>query len=113
MNYMIASLLLMVTLYATVPGQTTKRRNPARKPAVTTPPQPQPISQPTPTAQPVRPPAARVSLVVVNNQTFTTADLEPAVRQELEHLDDKIADARKSVLELQINTMLLDIEAKK
>jgi len=50
---------------------------------------------------------------VVNNQTFTTADLEPAVRQELEHLDDKIADARKSVLELQINTMLLDIEAKK
>jgi protein-disulfide isomerase len=113
MNYMIASLLLMVTLYATVPGQTTKRRNTARKPAVTTPPQPQPISQPTPTAQPVRPPAARVSLVVVNNQTFTTADLEPAVRQELEHLDDKIADARKSVLELQINTMLLDIEAKK
>ena len=113
MNYMIASLLLMVTLYATVPGQTTKRRNTARKPAVTTPPQPQPISQPTPTAQPVRPPGAPVSLVVVNNQTFTTADLEPAVRQELEHLDDKIADARKSVLELQINTMLLDIEAKK
>lgn len=113
MNYMIASLLLMATLSATASGQTTKRRSAARKPAVTTPPQPQPVSQPTPTAQPARPPAAPVSLVVVNNQTFTTADLEPAVRQELERLDEKIADARKSVLDLQINTMLLDVEARK
>src|SRR5678816_937963 len=103
MNYMIASLLLMATLSATASDQTTKRRSAARKPAVTTPPQPQPVSQPTPTAQPARPPAAPVSLVVVNNQTFTTADLDPAVRQELERLDEKIADARKSVLDLQIN----------
>ena len=113
MNYLIASLLLMVSLCATAPGQTTKRRSAARKPVVTTPPQPQPVSQPTPTAQPARPPAAPVSLVIVNNQTFSTADLEPAIRQELDRLDDKIADARKSVLDLQINTMLLDIEAKK
>lgn len=54
-----------------------------------------------------------ISLVTVNGQTFTTADLDPALRQELEGLEDKIAAARKSVLDLQINTMLLQIEAKK
>jgi protein-disulfide isomerase len=52
-------------------------------------------------------------LVVVNGQTFTSSDLEPAVRQEVEHLDDKIAEAKRSVLDLQINTMLLEVEAKK
>jgi len=49
----------------------------------------------------------------VNGQTFTTAELEPAVRQELEQFDAKIAQARRSVLDMQINTMLLEVEAKK
>ena len=44
---------------------------------------------------------------------MTTADLEPALRQELETLDDKLADARRSVLDIQINTTLLQVEAKK
>jgi len=52
-------------------------------------------------------------VVVVNAQTLTTADLEPAIRQEIERLDDKIAEARRNVLELQVNTVLLDVEAKK
>jgi len=54
-----------------------------------------------------------MSLVIVNGQTLTTADLDPAIRQELERLDDKIADARRKVLDLQINTMLLQVEATK
>jgi protein-disulfide isomerase len=112
MRYKIASLLLIIFLWSAAPGQTTKRRGAVRKPNVTTP-QPQPVAQPAPSPQPARTPAAPVSLVVVNGQTFTTTDLDPAVRQELERLDDKIAEARRNVLDLQINTMLLEVEAKK
>ncbi len=114
MKHKIVPLLLIVSVWLTVPAQTTKRRGATRKPAVTTP-QPQPVAQPQPTAsrQPARPPAAPVPLVVVNGQTFTTADLDPAVRQEVESLNDKIAEARKNVLDVQINTLLLDVEAKK
>lgn len=109
----IAPLLLIVFLCSAAPGQTAKRRGAVRKPNVTTTPQPQPVAQPTPNPQPSRPPAAPASLVSVNGQTFTTADLDPAVRQELERLDDKIAEARRQVLDLQINTALLEVEAKK
>jgi protein-disulfide isomerase len=109
----IAPLLLIVLLWSAAPGQTAKRRGAARKPNVTTTPQAPPVAQPTPNTQPPRPPAAPTSLVIVNGQTFTTADLDPALRQELERLDDKIAEARRSVLDLQINTTLLDVEAKK
>ena len=116
MNYKIAPLVLIISLWTAVPAQTNQRRGPARKPTVTTS-QPQPVAQPTPTstpsAQPVRPPSAPAPLVTVNGQTFSTADVEPALRQELESLDEKIAQARKSVLELQINTTLLEVEARK
>lgn len=54
-----------------------------------------------------------VNLVTVNGHTFTTADLPPAVRQQLDQVDDKIAEACASVLDQQINTILLAIEAKK
>jgi hypothetical protein len=107
-------LLLIISFALTAPAQTAKRRGAARKPTVAAP-QPQPVAQPqpAPSTQPVRPPAAAVPLVVVNGQTFTTADLEPALRQEVESLDDKIAAARKNVLEVQINTLLLEVEAKR
>jgi protein-disulfide isomerase len=110
----IAPSLLIVSLWLAIPAQTTKRRGATRKPTVAAP-QPQPVAQPqpTPSTQPARPSAPAVGLVVVNGQTFTTADIDPAVRQEVERLDDKIADARKNVLDVQINTALLDIEAKK
>ena len=109
----VAPLLLIVFMLSASHGQTAKRRGAVRKPNGTTTPQPQPGAQPTPNTQPSRPPAAPASLVIVNGQTFTTADLDPAVRQELERLDDKIAEARRNVFELQINTVLLEVEAKK
>jgi len=114
MKQILAPVLLTVCLSLTAPAQTAKRRGAARKPTVTAP-QPQPVAQPqpTPSTQPVRPPAAPAPLVVVNGQTFTTADLDPAVRQEVEGLDDKIASARKNVLDVQINTLLLETEAKR
>src|SRR5689334_16461469 len=114
MKHTTAPLLLVVCLSLTATAQTTKRRGVTRKPAVTAP-QPQPLAQPqpTPSTQPVRPPAAPVPLVVVNGQTFTTPDLEPTVREEVESLNDRIATARRNVLEVQINTLLLEVEAKR
>src|SRR5690349_912177 len=114
MKHTIFPLLLISCLALTTSAQTTKRRGATRKPAVTAP-QPQPVSQPTPapSAEPARPPAAPVPLVVVNGQTFTTANLDPPVRQEVEGLDEKIAAARRNVLEVQINTFLLETEAKR
>lgn len=64
-------------------------------------------------AQTARPPQQPTSLVIVNGQTFTSADLPPALRQEVERLDDKIAEARRTVLDVEINAMLLQAEAKK
>src|SRR5215212_4244396 len=112
MKSRIGPLMLILLLCTSTPAQTAKRRGAVRKPDVRTT-QPQPVAQPTPSTQSARPVSAPVSLVVVNRQTLTTADLEPAIRQEIERLDDKIADARRNVLQLQINTMLLDVEAKK
>jgi protein-disulfide isomerase len=112
MIYKLGPLIWILILWSAAPAQTTKRRGVVHKPTVTTP-EAQPVAQPTPASKPVRPPAAPAPLVTINGQTVTTADLEPALRQELETLDDKIADARRSVLELQINTMLLQVEAKK
>ena len=106
-------LLLIVSLWSPVLAQTAKRKATInRKPPVTTP-QPQPVGQPPATTQRAPQPVAPISLVTVNGQTFTTADLDSTLRDELEHLDDKIAAARNSVLDLQINTMLLQLEARK
>ena len=102
-------LLLMMLLWSPGLAQTTKRRGAVRKPVVTTPP-PEPASQPPATARPARQP---VSLVVVNGQTFTSGDLQAALREEFERLDEKIAQARSAVLDQQINTILLQVEAKK
>ena len=112
MKSKIGPLLLILILSSLAPAQTSKRRGAVRKPTVNTTPAPSP-PQPTPTSEPIRTPSAPISLVTVNGQTLTTADLEPALRQEIEALDTKIAKARRDVLDLQINTMLLETEAKK
>ena len=104
-------LLLIALLCSPALAQTNKRRGAVRKPVVTTP-QPEPVAQPPVPARPVEP-QQPFSLVVVNGQTFTSADLQPAARQELEGLDKNIAEARAGLLDVQINTMLLQVEAKK
>jgi protein-disulfide isomerase len=112
MKFKIAALLLVVSLWSLALAQTSKRRGTTnRKPPVATT-QPQPVAQP-PATPPASRPTGPISLVTVNGQNITTADLEPTLRQELERLDDRIAAARNSVLELQINTMLLQLEASK
>lgn len=109
------TLLLCFTIGAT--AQTPRRRAGTRS---TPPPTPPAAAQPTPLPASTseipavpRTPAAPVPLVVVNGQTITTADIDASARSEVESLDDKIQAARKQVLDLQINTILLDIEGKK
>lgn len=121
-------ILVLAFAFASL-GQTTKRTTTSRKTPATT--QTQPASQPqaatkpadtsaaanaataTPTTAAPAPPATPVQIVVVNGQPFGTADFDPSLREELETVEQKIAEARRQVLDVQINTTLLQVEAKK
>lgn len=110
MKTKLVSLLLVALLYSPALAQTSKRRGAVRKPVVN---QPEPEPAATPIPDTPRPPKPPVPLVVINGQTFTTADLQPDVREEYEALDERVAQARSALLDLQINTLLLQVEAAK
>lgn len=89
-----------------------RRRGPRR--TAPTPPATTPTPQPTPTpVVPPRQPKAPVALAIVNGQTITTADLDPRIRAEIDALDDKIAQARSDMVDVALNTILLELEARK
>lgn len=93
-----------------------QRRRGTRKPATAKAPAEPPASESTTVAQPVAQPvtpAAPVLLAVVNGQNVTTADIDAKARQDIDSLPLKIAEARRQVLELEINTQLLEAEARK
>ncbi|MDT7807500.1 MAG: hypothetical protein QOJ70_1313 [Acidobacteriota bacterium] len=114
---------------ATAPAQT--------KPATTRPATPQqtPATKPTPTtaAKPPQPAAAQPSasqvaqsnecgceagpvpdvLGVVNGVKITRDDISPQTQQQVAQLQQQVIEARRHELNLQINTILLDAEAKK
>lgn len=106
-------LLIVLMLFGLgIASAQTDRRRPARR----TPAKAEvivPVAQPSPTAPVVRPPAAPVLLAVVNGQNVTTAEIDPSAREEAESLNDKIAEARRQILELQVNTLLLEAEASR
>src|ERR1700741_4634208 len=108
------ALLVVLLLFAlgNVSAQTARRPRPARrteaKPEAVI-----PVAQPSPAAATVRQPAAPVLLAVVNGQNITTAEIDPGVREEAESLNDKISEERRQVLELQVNTLLLEAEASR
>ncbi len=58
-------------------------------------------------------PSEPVLLATVNGQNITSANIDPKVRQEVDALDARIGEARRQMLELQINTLLLESEAAK
>ncbi|MBA2524730.1 MAG: thioredoxin domain-containing protein [Pyrinomonadaceae bacterium] len=87
--------------------KTTTRTAPAR--AVMPQPTPEPVNRQLPPTEPRAP----IPLAIVNGQTITTADIDPRMKEEVESLEERIADTSRSVLELQINTELLEMEAKK
>jgi protein-disulfide isomerase len=104
--------VLLIGLAINVASQS-PRRNAIRRPAAKA-----AVAQPTPLPEPTAAPAARparspIPLATMNGQTITSADIDQNVRQEVESLDDRIAEARRQVIELQINTALLETEAAK
>lgn len=109
------TVLLLLFVASDVSAQRTRRRGSSRaaaaKPAT---PQPTPKPEPTPTAaETPAAPMAPVLLAIVNGQNITSADIDPRARQEVEALDRRIAEARSQILELEINTLLLETEARK
>jgi protein-disulfide isomerase len=83
-------------------------RQPAAKPLTAV---PTPTPAPTPTTPTA--PTTFGPLAIVNGQTITTADLDQAVAEEMGNLGNKIRQARLQILDLQINTVLLDLESRK
>ena len=96
----------------------------AAKPTPT--PQTPAARRPTPAAQ--TPPAAAAAkpedcgceagplpevLASVNGIKITKSDLSPQVAQQIEALQREVVDARKQIVDVKINSMLLDAEAKK
>jgi protein-disulfide isomerase len=110
------SLILLLTLSTTSAAQTRRRGSATRKaPPAAAKPQPEPVAQPTappPVATP-RPAPGPINVVELNGQTLSTADLDPRVRQQLDQLEDNLAGARREILDRQINTILLQVEANR
>lgn len=111
----ISPIVIVLLLTVPVTFAQTRRGTGRGAPATSAKPQPSPATTPsaTPAPKPARPPVAPTPLVTINGQTLTTADLDPAIRQQVENVEERIETARKSVLDLQINTMLLQIEAQR
>lgn len=105
-------IFLLVLLAHETQAQNTRRRGRRSgvvKPAATQPAQPDPTPGPAPAATP----GAPIPLADVNGERLTTANIDPKVREEVDALEGRIAEARRQVLELQINTLLLENEAAK
>jgi protein-disulfide isomerase len=109
------SLIILLAFATTSVAQTTKRRGTvSRRPAAAKP-QPEPAAPPPAPAKPTpaHPPAGPTNVVVLNGQTLSTVDFEPNVRQGLDQVETKISEARNEILDLQINTTLLQVEANR
>jgi protein-disulfide isomerase len=128
MSRLFYATLLALTLACAGAAQTrrgTPATTPAKpKPAATTPaqtPTPKPAQTPAPAPQQGAPvedcgceagPVPEV-LGAVNGVKITRADLSPRVQQQVAQLQQQVVEARKNELDLQINSILLEAEAKK
>ena len=109
-------LLILFFVSAESSAQAPRRRGArptvARQPATAKPvSQPEPVSSPA--ADAIALPSASIPLAMVNGQSITSADINPKVREEVEALEGRLAEARRQILELQVNTLLLESEAGK
>jgi protein-disulfide isomerase len=126
------AVLLTLTLACAAAAQTRRGTTPARpKPAAPTPAQkttPKPAQTPAakPTPAPSQPQQAAAPedcgceagpvpevLGTVNGVKITRADLSPQVQQRVTQLQQDVVAARKRELDLQVNSILLEAEAKK
>src|ERR1041384_7005590 len=110
-------LVLLVLFASNAPQSIAQKRRGTQRPAATKPATEQPATTAaTPTPTPIPKPAipsAPVLLAVVNGENITSAILEKGTREQIEGLPGRLAEARQQVLNLEINTALLDIEAHK
>ena len=132
MSRLFYATLLALTLACAAAAQTrrgTPAATPAKKPAATTPAQtvaPKPTPKPAPTAAAPQQQAAAPAedcgceagpvpevLGAVNGVKITRADLSPRTQQQVAQLQQQVVEARKRELDLQINSLLLEAEAKK
>jgi protein-disulfide isomerase len=106
-----------LSLCAPLAAQATRRTQPAARPAA---PRTQPAARPTPAQTPAPgAPATAASeslpevLAVVNGVKITSREIDEPIRQQVEQLQQEVTDARKREVDLQINSMLLEAEAKR
>lgn len=117
MNYgkALSAAVLGVFLLTTSTAAQTRKPRPKPTPATTP---TAPAAKPTPTpataarATPTPAPPAG-TLAIVNGQPVMISDLDPKVRAEVEGFDKEVAEMRRTALEDQIGTYLLEAEAKK
>src|SRR6185436_17948635 len=106
--------LLLFAIGAECQAQSPRRRG-SRRPVEAKPATVQPSSQPeSPTAPAATAsPSAPIPLAILNGQNITTADIDPKIRTDVEALHGRIAIARRQVIDIEINTVLLETEAAK
>ena len=109
--------LVLLLLFGTseLVGQKQRRRTVRQKPPTSVTAKPtSTAAQPSTTEPPSnRPPVAPTPLVTVNGQTLSTADFDAAMRSQVEGVEDRIAAAKRNLLDVQINTILLEVEARR
>ncbi|MDQ2856144.1 MAG: thioredoxin domain-containing protein [Acidobacteriota bacterium] len=95
-----------------LPGRRRPAEAKAAVPEVAADPKPEPAATVASTIVPVDS-TIPSSLAILNGQTVTVSDLNPTVSQEIAQLGARVGQVRSQILEVQINTALLDLEAKK
>jgi len=94
-------------------AQRTARKTPTKTPQASAQPNPTPAAVSQPPVNTAKPALAPVAIAVVSGRTITSAEFEPELRQEVEGVDRDIAEQKQNLLDLQINTLLLQAEARK
>ena len=111
--------LAICLLFSVAWAQRTRQKSPAKRTQSTAQPTPTPAAQTPPTQTPApsvakpQAPLTPVSIAVVNGHTITTAEFEPATREQVESVKNEIAESKQNLLDLQINTLLLQAEARR
>lgn len=108
--------LTICLLLSIAVAQRTRQRTPTKRAPAAAKPAPSPAAEtqpPIPQVSAPKAPLAPVAIAVVNDRTITSAEFEPALREQIESVEQNIAETRQDLLELQINTLLLQAEARK
>jgi len=130
MKKFLALALIAASASFTTNAQTRRPASPTTRPTQTNPAQPRPTPQTQPAAPPATTPSPAASttsaadcgcegeplpevVAVVNGIRITKQDVESRIEPQIAELRKSVVEARARELDLQINSKLLDAEAKK